>query len=148
MNVVGSWSDSDFEKHCKSIVERNEIPVTFHSSKSGYDKLQILADADIFVFPPKTPEGHPWVIVEAMAAGLPIISTDQGAIAESVQNGINGFIVEPGNPEEIANKISLLISHPEIRLAMGRESRMVYEANFTEEKMVERLSNVFNKILK
>jgi glycosyltransferase involved in cell wall biosynthesis len=148
LNVVGSWSDSDFERLCKGIVEQNKIPVTFHSSKSGYDKLQILADADIFVFPPKKPEGHPWVIIEAMAAGLPIISTDQGAIVESVKDGINGFIVEPGNPEEIANKISFLISNPEIRISMGRQSRLLYEANFTEETMVERLSNVFNEILK
>jgi glycosyltransferase involved in cell wall biosynthesis len=93
------------------------------------------------------PEGHPWVLVEAMAAGLPIISTDQGAITESVIDGVNGFIVDSNNPLQIAEKLEYLMDHPEIREKMGKESRRLYEENFTEEKMIEKLKDVFNTVL-
>jgi glycosyltransferase involved in cell wall biosynthesis len=82
-----------------------------------------------------------------MAAGLPIISTDQGAITESVIDGCNGFIVEAGNPMQIADKINLLVETLDLRKEMARESRKLYEDKFTEEKMVERLTNVFNTVL-
>ena len=82
-----------------------------------------------------------------MAAGLPIISTDQGAITESVIDGVNGFIVEKQNPQQIAEKIKFLIENPELKKKMGKESRRRYEENFTEEKMVERLTQAFNAVL-
>lgn len=145
--VVGSFGDLNYGKTCKESVTKYSIPVTFCDSKSGSDKLQCYGDADIFIFPPHAPEGHPWVIVEAMAAGLPIISTDKGAITESVKNGVNGFIVEPRNSGQIAEKIRFLVENPGIRSQMGKESRRLYEENFTEEKMVEKLSQAFNSIL-
>ena len=125
-----------------------ELPVTMLETVTGQDKYNLLASADIFVFPSYyAPEGHPWVTVEAMAAGLPIISTDQGAIAEYVINGENGFIVEKQNSATIAEKVLLLARDPALRQAMGRRSRQLYEANLTEEKLVERLSGVFNIVL-
>jgi glycosyltransferase involved in cell wall biosynthesis len=147
LNVVGSWRDYDFKKKCLNIVLEKELPVCFHNSMAGAPKWQIFADSDLFVFPPRAPEGHPWVIVEAMAAGLPVISTDQGAITESVLNMLNGLIVEPNNPEQIAEKIEYLVSHPDIMQKMGKESRRLYEENFTEAIMVKRLSNVFNTVI-
>jgi glycosyltransferase involved in cell wall biosynthesis len=87
------------------------------------------------------------VAVEAMAAGLPIISTDQGAIVESVIHGENGFIVESHNPHQIAEKIKFLIKNPDAREKMGAESRKKYLENFTEGKMVERLHEVFEKVM-
>jgi glycosyltransferase involved in cell wall biosynthesis len=147
LEVVGALAKLDYEMVCKEIVKRNNLPVNFYDTKSGNEKLQFFADADIFIFTPRDPEGHPWVLVEAMAARLPIISTDQGAIIESVKDRINGFIVEPGRPEQIAEKIQFLIEHPEIRSEMARESRRLYEENFTEEKMIDKLTQAFNTIL-
>jgi glycosyltransferase involved in cell wall biosynthesis len=146
-DIAGVWFEDDIKYRCIEIVEKNNLPVIFHGQVIGAFKYQLLSDSDIFIFPPKAPEGHPYVIVEAMAAGLPIISTDQGAIIESVRDGVNGYIVEPGKPEQIAKKIQYLIEHPEIRLAMARESRRLYEENFTEEKMIGKLTQTFNSIL-
>lgn len=109
--------------------------------------MEFLGNADIFVFPPRAPEGHPWVIVEAMAAGLPVVSTDRGAIAECILDGQNGFIVPVNNPGQIAIKLKQLISDNALRERMGKESRKLYEENFTEEKMVERLSETFEKAM-
>jgi glycosyltransferase involved in cell wall biosynthesis len=147
---VGSWMRDKDRIECEQYIEDMNIVkfAKFIGPITGKDKTRLLQEADIFVFPTYyPPEGHPWVIVEAMAAGLPIISTDQGAITESVIDSVNGFIVEKKNPQQIADKIKLLIENPELRRKMGKESRRLYEEKFTEEKMVERLKEAFNKVL-
>jgi len=150
LTAIGAWDNERFRRDCMDIVKHQELPVTFLDTQSGTDKLQQFSNADIFVFTPTKPEGHPWVIVEAMAASLPIITTDQGAIIESVLDGQNGFIVEANNPAAIAEKLKMLICDPEssgLREQMGRSGRLHYEGNFTEEKMVERLDKVFQTML-
>ena len=114
---------------------------------SGVKKLELFAKSDIFVFPPIAPEGHPWVLVEAMAAGLPIISTNQGAISESVIDGENGFIVESNNANEIVEKIIYLLDNPEKRIEMAKKSKLFHSNKFSEINMVENLSTVFNKVI-
>jgi glycosyltransferase involved in cell wall biosynthesis len=147
LDVIGSWRSHEVEHRCKEIVSENHLPVHFHASVSGEKKFEFLSQADIFIFTPREPEGHPFVILEAIAAGLPVISTDQGAITESVIDGKNGFIVQPSNPDQITQKIVHLIKNPEIRRIMGNESRKVYNEKFTEKIMVEKYKNVFDSVL-
>lgn len=147
-DLVGAWHNESDKKRCLEILSRNKnLKVRIHAPKGREEKFQFLGNADIFVFPPREPEGHPWALVEAMAAGLPIISTDQGAITESVLDGQNGFIVAPANATGIAGKMKLLAENAELRKKMGNESRNLYLANFTEAKMVERFTTVFNTLL-
>lgn len=145
--VVGSWRSKEVEELCKRIVEVNALPVTFYPPANGNKKFQHLADADIFVFTPREPEGHPWVIVEAMAAGLPVISTDKGAIIESVKDGINGYIVPSGDPDSIAQKMYQLITDQQLRMSMSKESKKAYQERFTEEKMISNLATIFEKVI-
>lgn len=145
---AGSWADERMKKIFDDCC--GEGP--FFSAKAigpvyGRDKHDLLLSTDIFVFTPTQEEGHPWVIIEAMAAGLPIVATDRGAIAESVIDGKNGFIVEKKDPSQIAEKIKYLIDNPEQRIKMGKESRRLYLKNFTEDKMVARLSQTFQAVL-
>jgi glycosyltransferase involved in cell wall biosynthesis len=115
---------------------------------AGKEKLELLRSADIFAFPTYyPPEGHPWAIVEAMAAGLPIVSTDQGAITESVVHGRNGLIVEKRNPATVAQAIVSLCHDRDARVRMAHTSRQLYEENFTEARMVQRLAGVFFTVL-
>ena len=92
-------------------------------------------------------EGHPWVIVEAMASGLPIITTDQGCIKESVIDGENGYIVPKRKVEVLAERTIHLIKNPELREKMGSRSRELYEANFTKEHFVQRMMDAINLAL-
>jgi len=147
-DVAGSWLDDETEKRCHDVIQKKQLNVVFHAAVNGKKKWELLRATDVFVFPPREPEGHPWVIIEAMAAGLPIISTDQGAIAESVIDGVNGFIVEKSNPAQIAEKIMLLMKDEGLRVKMGRESRLRYETHFTEAQMVAGMAAVFHAIIK
>ncbi len=146
--AAGAWDNETFKQQCLAIIEENQLThVELFPPQSGAAKMQLFANAAVFVFCPKMPEGHPWVIVEAMANGLPIITTDQGAIVESVIDGKNGFIVPVESPETIAEKLELLINDAELRNQFSMNSKQFYNANYTEEKMVENLAKVLNDCL-
>lgn len=146
---AGNWMDektrTEFYK-LKNSEKLNNIEVL--GQVTGNKKYELLAKMDIFVFPTHyRNEGHPWVIVEAMAQGLPIITTDHGAIVESVYNNINGFIVEKNKPKEIANNIVKLINDKKLLNDMGIASKKIYRAKFTEKVLVQNFSFVFNKVI-
>lgn len=146
--AAGAWDNEIFKQQCLAIIEENQLTqVELFPPQSGAAKMQLFTNAAVFVFCPKMPEGHPWVMVEAMANGLPIIATDQGAIVESVVDGKNGFIVPPESPKTIAEKLEVLISDTELRNQFAANSKQFYNANFTEEKMVENLARVFQRVL-
>ncbi len=147
LTVIGAWRKEETRMDCLKVVADNKLPVTFLSPEVSKNKLNHLTESDIFVFTPREPEGHPWVIVEAMASGLPVVSTDQGAIRESVIDNENGFIVPSRDPKAIAGKLLLLINDPELRLKMGRNSRTLYEEKFTEERMVQNYIRAFDTVI-
>ncbi len=147
---TGSWVRDEDRFECENYLKREKIEdyVEFRGTVTGRNKTRLLQDANIFVFPTYYPfEGHPWVIVEAMAAELPIITTDQGCIKESVIDDENGFIIPKRDPDSVAEKIIYLIEHPEVRVRMGKKSRQLYEANLTEEHFVQRMIDVINLTL-
>lgn len=145
---AGSWQDESTREEFYSFLNKHpEVKVDYPGVVTGEDKYRMLVNADIFVFPTYYPnEGHPYVVIEAMAAALPIISTNHAAISESVIDGINGFLVTKRDPKAIADKIRILIRNPELRFKMAAESIRLYHENFTEEKMIGRLGDVFDKV--
>lgn len=147
LSAVGAWDNNTYKAECMELVEFNQLPIKFSTPKSGDEKWQVFANSDVFIFTPNMPEGHPWVLVEAMSAGLPIISTNQGAIIESVIDKVNGFIVEENSPQEIANRLSELIDNEKLRETFKANSKQRYLENFTEDTMVENLGNTFRKII-
>ena len=148
---AGDWRKSQDKIECEKYIEKENIQenVEFKGIVTGQEKIKLLQEANIFVFPTYYPmEGHPWAIVEAMAAGLPIITTDQGCIKESVIDGENGFIIPKKNPDAIANKILKLIHDPELRKRMGLKSRELYHAKFTGEHFVQNMIDTISLALK
>jgi glycosyltransferase involved in cell wall biosynthesis len=87
---------------------------------------RIMAGTDIFLLS-SVLEGQPLVIVEAMAYGCPIVSTDVGGIPELITDGENGLLCPPENPECLAEKIKMLIDDPALRERLGHAARSYYE---------------------
>ena len=85
--------------------------------------------ADIFVFPTQA-DCFPIAIIEAMAAGLPVIATDVGALREEVEDGVNGFIVPPSDASAIVGAVRSLLNDESKRKAMAISSRRIAEERF------------------
>lgn len=148
LTAAGAWDNETYKTTCLAFIKEHQLTnVKLLPPQSEKAKMQLFANSDVFVFCPKMPEGHPWVVVEAMANGLPIISTNQGAIIESVIDGENGFIIPPENPLLISEKIEFLLKNEEERKKFSKKSTQFYLEKFTEKNMVDNLAKVFNNCL-
>ena len=102
----------------------------------------LYAAADIFVLP-SLAEGDPLVTLEAMASGKPVIGTRVGGIPNQIRDGWNGFLIEPANEQQLADKIAYLIDNPDDRRSMGENSRRYAKEEFDWGRIAERLSSVY-----
>jgi glycosyltransferase involved in cell wall biosynthesis len=91
-------------------------------------------------------EGFPRSILEAMRAGLPVVSSAVGGIAESVRNGQTGFTVPQGDVEGLRQRLKELLDDPGLRLRMGRSGRELYEQRFTLTHTVERTFAIYAEV--
>ncbi len=106
----------------------------------GSAKERLFHESDIFVFPTfYEHEAFPLVNIEAMRAGLPVVSSNEGSIPEMVIDGLNGYIVDPKNIEQLADRVLRLIEDPELRNKMGKAGRKIYENSFTINAYEKRL---------
>jgi glycosyltransferase involved in cell wall biosynthesis len=111
------------------------------------DRERFYLDTDIFVLPSWS-EGHPNVVLEAMAAACPVISTrDVGAISDTVIDGKTGILVNKKSPPQIADAINYLAENPADMEKMGRAGRLRFEKEYTLDKNIESLIDVFNKTI-
>lgn len=86
-------------------------------------------------------------ILEALAAGLPIVSTPKGAIPEIIRDGINGFLVAPRNPGQIAEKIVLILQQEEMKRRMGTENVRLAEARFDVGPVQGKMEDLYASLL-
>lgn len=93
-------------------------------------------------------EGLPNVVMEAMAAAKPVVATCVGGVPELVQEGVNGYIVPPGDSEVLAAAMVKMMALPEAeRQAMGRAGRVHIEANYSLERVVDQWEELYRELL-
>jgi glycosyltransferase involved in cell wall biosynthesis len=110
------------------IVTKSEVPTFASSARArvhrdlgpGDDRLaQLYANADVFVLPTRG-DASPWAVMEAMAAGLPVVSCAVGAVGELVQDGTTGVLVAPGDVPGLAAALQHLLDDPAARRRMAQ----------------------------
>jgi glycosyltransferase involved in cell wall biosynthesis len=110
------------------------------------DVAQRLAEAQVALLITNW-EGFPRSILEAMRAGLPVVASAVGGIAESVQDGETGFVVPWADVEVLRERLGQLLADPGLRARMGRKGRERYEAHFTLDHTVEKTLTVYQQTL-
>ena len=125
-----------------------DLELSSHIIFAGFyeDMPQILRCMDIFSLPSLS-EGFNRSLLEAMACGLPVVATSVGGNIEIVQNGVNGLLVPPGNPEALASAVTELLKDKEKARKMGLEGQRLVEENFSMEKNVEKIERLYLQIL-
>jgi len=107
-----------------------------------FDIPELLGASDLSVLPSHE-EGFSNVILESMAAGLPVVATRVGGNAEAVIDGVTGWLVPPRNHEEMAIKIVDLLSNPIRAKSWGKEGRRRIAGLFTIDRMVKKHLNLY-----
>jgi glycosyltransferase involved in cell wall biosynthesis len=121
------------------------MPVRLFPSISAQGLLDAYRSADVFVFP-SLAEGFAQVLLEAMASGLPIISTTRTAAPDLINHGEQGYIVEAGDPVALATQIEKFLEDPDLVRSMGEAARRRAEY-FTWERFRSGVSAAVGKIL-
>ena len=123
----------ELEKLCK------ELGLIDHVFFLGYQNnmAEFLANIDLFVLSSHY-EGFGLVLVEAMAAGLPVVATDVGGVREVVMDGKTGILVPSGQEDELAMGIEYIIDHPNLAYDYGQNGRKHAMERFSKEQMLRR----------
>jgi glycosyltransferase involved in cell wall biosynthesis len=122
--------------------------VEFAGSRSQEDLIEIYREATLFALPCRVlddgdRDGIPNVLVEAMATGLPVISTDISGIPELIDHGKDGLLVQPRNLEALADAIDLLLTDAALRQQLGDEARCKVERSFDADAVARQLATRF-----
>ncbi|QJD77230.1 glycosyltransferase family 4 protein [Spirosoma rhododendri] len=124
---------------------RLESIVRFEGWVSGIRKHELLSTCDVFILPSYN-EGLPLSILEAMNYHLPIIATPVGGTAEVVHDGVNGFLVTPGDKKTLCQRLMRFIDDPDLVNQMGDESARLI-AGYQPEVVLPRLNQLYNDLL-
>jgi glycosyltransferase involved in cell wall biosynthesis len=130
---AGDWESPELEVTLRRRAEATNGNIEFIGPVEGAAKDELLASASVLLFPPVEPEGHPRVVLEAMAAGLPVVTTDRGAIRESVIDGVSGYVLAEPAPDRLAACLLQLLEDESLRERQSREARQHYLSNFTQD---------------
>jgi glycosyltransferase involved in cell wall biosynthesis len=116
-------------------------------SRSREEVSRAMAEASVLILPSTWYEGFPLVVAEAFAAGLPIIASRIGALAEIVSDERTGFLVSPGNPDELGKAVSRAFSHREKLKVIRFQARSEFERKYTAEANYAHLIAIYEGAL-
>jgi len=120
--------------------------VRFHHNLSYREVISMIGGARVLVLP-STREGFGMVLAEAGACGVPAVAYRSGGVVEVIDDGENGFLVEPCDKEALHDRIKLLISDDELRDRMGFEGRKKVEEKFRWDNIVEGIERTYRFII-
>ncbi len=110
------------------------------------DLLNVFRSLDLFVIPSIDGDTIPQVLMQALAMGLPVISTTVGSIPDVVQDGRTGFVVPPRDAGALGERILALLNDATLRADMGRRGRALVEQEYSLSRMLDRLEEVYAKV--
>jgi glycosyltransferase involved in cell wall biosynthesis len=130
---AGDWEDDALERELRLRAQAAGDRIRFVGSVDEEEKQRLLLSSAMLLFPPVLPEGHPRVVIEGLAAGLPLITTDRGTIAETVGSEGAAFVLDEPTPEALADRVLCLLADDGLRARMGDAARTRFLSRYTQE---------------
>jgi glycosyltransferase involved in cell wall biosynthesis len=145
--IVGGVADQEYHAEVQNLV--SELHLSQNVSFLGYqsDVRNILAGVDVAVVSSRS-EGLPMALLEYGVMGLAVVATKVGQIADVLDHGAAGTLVEPSSPQDLAREIHTLITSPARRLKLGRQLRERVREKYSESVVVRSLIEIYGNVLK
>ncbi len=150
LHIAGGFPYLGIRKKVKKQILKSGLSSRIFLKGPRYDedKLKIYGEADIFVFPSFfRQECFPLVILEAMQAGLPVITTREGAIPEIIDNEVNGIIINQKDNDALEYQIKRLVNDINLRSNLGSAAKKKFNENFTLEHFEKNMRNFYEREL-
>ncbi|ULA68693.1 MAG: putative enzyme [Nitrospira sp.] len=142
--IVGEGPE---EQNIRAQIERLGLTTDIRMLGFRDDLLDVFRSLNLFVIPTVEGDTIPQVLMQALAIGLPVVSTTTGSIPDVVADEESGFLVPPRDPDALADGIIRLLKDPELRAAMGKCGRHTVEQSYSIDRMVDELERVYRKVL-
>jgi glycosyltransferase involved in cell wall biosynthesis/ubiquinone/menaquinone biosynthesis C-methylase UbiE len=141
----GQWDSPAYEAEIAAVVKECDLSnvVHFLGPASPEERADLLARARVLVVPSHS-EGQPWVVLEAMSVGVPVVGTDTGAMAETIGDG--GSVVPVGDSAAMARSLSELLGDDSLWERVSSEALRRHREHFTVEKSHAALAKVLSRV--
>ena len=147
LNAVGYFKEPDYERQVKQQVANLGLGEFVHwkgFSENVYDELDGM---DLFVLPSLFGEGLPLAILEAMAAGVPVVSTNVEGTPEAVRDGVDGVIVEPGDAHQLAKGFQRIIQGELDWQALRASAHQRQAELYSDTALARKVAHVYETVL-
>ena len=147
LRAVGGFETDEYQRRIERLTE--ELGLTDAVDWTGFtrDVDAELAQMDVFVLPSLFGEGLPMVVLEAMAAGVPVVATEVEGTPEAIRDGRDGLIAEPDDPQDLANSLQQIVVG-EVDWNRLRASALARQAEkFSEQSMAAGVADVYRRVL-
>ncbi len=144
--IAGDWTDKVLVAELQQKVWSSGIADRIHFLGRVADVPSLLLASDVFALLSRS-EGFPNVVLEAMAASLPVIATAVGGTPEAIEDGVTGFLVEDQDAEDAAGHMIALLSDQGLRRTIGAAGRKRVEDRFSLQRMVGSHVELYDELL-
>ncbi|HQN18532.1 MAG TPA: glycosyltransferase [Syntrophobacteraceae bacterium] len=145
--LYGEIYDSAYHRTCLETIEKLALQEQVIFTGHQQDIAAVMKAMDLVVLNSAFGEAFSRSIIEAMAAGKPVIATDVGGAREAIDDGVSGFVVPPGNTSILSEKIRMLAADVRLREKFGIAGRERVRAFFTIETNVRKTERVYEELL-
>jgi len=122
-------------------IARSTYFVGYQEDVAGYYRL-----FDAFLLP-SVNEGTPVSAIEALASGTPVVATRVGGVPDVVTDGVDGFLVEPGDTDTAAEHLAQLARAPELRASMGEAGSANARERYSVERLIDDVDRLYRELL-
>ncbi len=147
LRAVGRFETQQYEAQIKSLARRLGVEQQIDWVGFTDDIDAELARMDLFVLPSLFGEGMPMVVLEAMAAGVPVVATRVEGIPEAIRDGIDGLIAEPDSPDDLTRAIGRIVRGDVDYRALRRNAHRRHAERFSDFAMAEGVAEVYRRVL-
>lgn len=150
-NVVSGWKlqivgDGELRKQLQYNIRELGLSNQINIGRAEKDMMSVYKDASILAMSSRY-EGLPMVLLEAQAAGLPIVSFDcKCGPKDVIENGVDGFLVEDGDIEQLAQKLVVLMQDANLRKQMG-SAAYAHSERYSEERIMKQWTDLFDEVM-
>jgi glycosyltransferase involved in cell wall biosynthesis len=148
LTICGS-GESEYMAQLKSFATRNKVPVTVDSSLDQAVELpKFYRSHDFFIHSAEWAEPYSTAPLEAMAAGMMVLSTGYGGVGEILKHGVNSLLYSAGNVLDLAQRIQYLQNEPAVRVQLAATGQQEVKENYSMEAVVDRMEAFLLKAAK
>ncbi len=145
LRVVGEFADGDYQTQIKEQIRQRGLSDVVQLIGFTNDLTAEFGRCSVFAFPSLYHEGTPMALLEAMAAGRPVVGSDVPGVREVLENG-GGILVPPGNAALLAQGIGRLMNDPAFALSLGAEGRRRQLARYSAAAMCNSIYGIYDRV--